>query len=627
MVAGIEENRQKGPAHGRTFHPLHGRAAEGAGLWYGAAEMLVSKWIRLVLRGVTVAGLALAANGCGRAAEVPGANAPAAGARGATRAEVDYVAIGRREMLAAIEPLLAHREARGHVVERLALEDLLAHKPAGASDAEAIAAAIQGVAARAGTRLAFVLLLGDTPGQYSLGEERFAALPAFYAPKLDYQHHRPDEHEHARHDGGWQGEGQYPTDLPYALANRDAPGQPQLARARSPRPLAVGRVPAWSPEEAAAFARKVIAYETAPTEGAWRKSLTLFGGPANFGALADFLIESTATRSLDEEVPYDWDVDVVFPKLASPYAYPFPELRQHMRERLSAGALIAAYAGHGAPTRFDDVHFKQSHYDIGTLSDIEALRIEDGKPFFVAITCSTGHYDLPGGRRSIAEELVMNPGGAIASLASSRESHPYSNALLGKALLEVFVQARARTVGEGVVEMKRRMREGTIPLAPLLFASDPEELAAEHEGLYNLFGDPATELRYPAKATLSIAGSPAEVAPGAELVVTLASKEIGTGKAVLTVETRRSVIRGELVSPSELEGLRESEAWEAMRKNYQAAMNKVVTRAEEAISGGRAVFKVKAPAAPGDYALKGFAAGGGEAATSVVEVRVKGVGP
>jgi len=52
-------------------------------------------------------------------------------------------------------------------------------------------------------------------------------------------------------------------------------------------------------------------------------------------------------------------------------------------------------------------------------------------------------------------------------------------------------------------------------------------------------------------------------------------------------------------------------------------MDKVVTRSKGPISGGRAVFKVKAPVEPGEYAIKVFAAGGGEAATSVVEVRVK----
>ncbi|UQA62227.1 C25 family cysteine peptidase [Polyangium aurulentum] len=586
-----------------------------------------SRGIRRALRGLAMTGLALAAMSCGRgAAEMPAASAPAVPAEWAewvvTRADVDYVAVGKREMLAAAEPLFAHRAARGHVIERLALEDVLARKPAGASDAEAIAAAIRSVAAQVGTRLKFVLLLGDTPGRSRGGPETLAQVPAFYARKIDYQHDRPDEHGLEGSYGARWFDPQYPTDLPYALAHRDAPGQPELSAVRFPRPLAVGRVPAWSPDEVAAFAQKIIAYETTPTEGAWRKSITLFSGPANFGALTDFLIERTATRSLDKEVPYDWDVDVVFPKLDSPYAYPFPELRQHMRDRLTEGALIAAYVGHGAPARFDDVRFRQRDYNIGSSSDLEGLRIDDGKPFFVSITCSTGHYDLSG-MRSIAETLVMNPGGAIASFASSRESHPYTNALLGKAILEVFVQARARTVGEGIVEVKRRMMEGSIPLAPLLFASDPKELAVEHEGLYNLFGDPATELRYPAKATLSVKGSPAEVRPGAVLEVTLESKEIDTGNATLTVETRRSVIRGKLVSPSELENLRESDTWKAMRKNYQAAMNKVVTQAKGPISGGRAVFKVKAPVEPGEYAIKGFAAGGGEAATSVVQVRVR----
>ncbi|WP_170319447.1 C25 family cysteine peptidase [Polyangium spumosum] len=568
-------------------------------------------------------GLTLGLSSCGSAVprdssalQAKGAGEPAA-TKG--RADVDYIAIGPRVLLEGIEPLLLHREARGLGVERVVIEDLAAPGALGAPPPERIAEAIRQIASRAGKRLRFVLLVGDAPGSDESAEAR-ALLPTFYRPKLGYENHRPDEHAHEgvqlehEHRARRHGEEDYATDLPYALAHVGASGQPDLAEGRHPAPLAVGRVPARTPDEARDFARKVIGYETSRAEGAWRRSIALFSGPANFGALADFLIESTMTRLLDDEVPYDWDVDVVFPKLGSPYAYPFRDLSARLVERLDAGALIAGYVGHGASTHFDDVHFNHRHYHIGTAWDLARLRIVEGKPFFVSITCNTGYYDLPYGRRSVAEALVLNPEGAIAAFASSRESHPYPNALYGEAIVKTFVDERAPTIGEGVVTVKRRMQEGEVPLAPLLFQSDPAELAAEHEGLYNLLGDPATVLRYPARAVLSVEGGGGARAPGAEVTISIESKEIPSGKALLTVETRRSVVRAKVPSEATLRAMPEEEAWAVMRASHAAASDKVVSRAEGVVAEGRASFRVKMPAEPGEYAIKVFASGSGDAA-------------
>lgn len=569
---------------------------------------------------------------CGGPASVgPKVEARAGGAadekaKANARADVDYVAIGSKELLSAIEPLLAFRETRGHVVERIAVEDL--RKPGEGLRPEEIMSAIRGVAARSGERLRFVLLVGDVPGE---GEdaEGFVEVPTLYGSKLGYENHKDDEHPHdgfhdadeAAHLLRQYGMESFPTDHPYAFAHIGAPGRPELA-SRETMPLAVGRVPARTPVEAAGFARKVIDYETSRSEGTWRRSIALFSGPANFGAFADFLIESTMTRTLDEKVPYDWDVDVIFPKLGSPYAYPFRDLSSRLVSRLGEGALIAGYVGHGAPTHFDDVHFHHHHYEIGSSYDLARLQIGDGKPFFVSITCNTGYFDLPGGDMSVAEMLVLNPGGAIAAFASSRESHPYPNALYGDAIVKTFVDERPPTLGEGVLLMKRRMREGDMPIAPLLFQNDPDELAKEHEGLYNLFGDPATALRYPAKATLSIEGGDAARAPGAQMSVLVSSKEISTGKALFTLETKRSVVRVKSKSAEELAAMSEDEAFEEMRKTYAAASDKVISRAEVPVADGRAIFNVKVPAEAGDYAVKVFVAGGGEAATGSLSVTV-----
>ncbi|MDI3291396.1 C25 family cysteine peptidase [Polyangium sp. 15x6] len=579
------------------------------------------------VRRFALVALFLGLAGCGAAAPGDPSAFPGKAAATKGRADVDYLAIGSRVLLEGIEPLLVHRESRGLRVARVAIEDLA---PAGGKplSPEQIAGVIRETASRAGKRLRFVLLVGDAPGY---GESLVGGtfVPTFYRPKLGYENHDHEEHAFlvshlSDEDRGLYHymEEIYATDFPYALAHVDAPGQPDFAADRSPTPLAVGRVPARTLSDAIGFAKKVIDYETARPEGTWRRSITLFSGPANFGMVADFMIERTMTRLLDDDVPYDWDVDLVVPQAGSPYAYPFPLLRDRLVERLDAGALIAGYVGHGAPMFLDDARFNGRRYDIGNMADFKRLRIGEGKPFFVSITCNTGFFDLRNGHRSVAEALVMNPEGAIAALASSRESHPYPNALYGQAIVQTFVEERAPTIGEGVVTVKRRMREGEVPLAPLLFQSDPEELAEEHLGLYNLLGDPATVLQYPASAKVLLEGGPGPRAPSADVVVSVDTPSIPMGKALFTLETKRSVVRTKVPGEAELQSMPEAEAWEVLRKTYAAASDKVITRKEKDVSGGRAEFSVRLPLDPGDYVIKVFVAGSGQAAAGHARVKV-----
>lgn len=549
------------------------------------------------------------------------------GAASPARNAADYVAIGPRVLLAAIEPLLAHREKSGLRVERMALEDLI---PATENQEDATApilAAIRQVASSSGSRLRFVLLVGDAPGYNEMDPERIM-LPTFYRSKVQYWDDDPFDRDRSgmlspRERRMYRyAETEYATDFPYAQAHIDAPGQPALAAKANPRPLAVGRVPARFDVEAALFAKKVIKYETIKSDGAWRRSMAIFTGPANFGPLADFMIENTVARNLDDKVSYDWDVDIIVPKLGSPWAYPFPELQQKIVSRLETGALIAGYVGHGASTHFDDVHYGREYYQLGSTFDFEFMNIKEGKPFFIALTCSNGFFDLRERIQSVAEVMVLNPRAAIAAFASSRVSHPYPNALYGEAIVQTFVNERPTTIGEGIVTAKQRMREGELPLAPLLFESDPEDLAEEHLGLYNLFGDPATILQYPASAHITLDDPKAALEPGSTVGVTVDAKDVATGKALLTVETKRSVIRAEVPSAFALQRMPEPEMWNTISKTYKAVVDKVVSRDEQPIANGKAVFRVKLPVIEGDYALKVFVTGSGETSTGHVKVKV-----
>ena len=281
--------------------------------------------------------------------------------------------------------------------------------------------------------------------------------------------------------------------------------------------------------------------------------------------------------------------------------------------------MVAAYVGHGSVTRFAPATFRGRTYEVGTADDAAALRIAAGKPIFFSIACDTGAFDRPGGLPSLAERMILNPDGPVAVFASSRESHPYPNALYAQAVLRRFVNERPETVGAGVLAVKDAMVGASIPVAELLLGDDVAALKAEHVTLYNLFGDPATRLRY--AAPLQVATGAPSVAPGAPIDVEVAATNVTAGRVRVTIETRRSTLKEPLVSPAELARMSELQAFAAMTRNNAVANDKVIASVDVPLQGGRARARLVAPARPGDYVVKAFASGD-DAAAGHVDLRV-----
>jgi len=154
-----------------------------------------------------------------------------------------------------------------------------------------------------------------------------------------------------------------------------------------------------------------------------------------------------------------------------------------------------------------------------------------------------------------------------------------------------------------------------------LTSVDTDALKEEHASLYNLFGDPATRIRYPADATLSL-GTTAPVVAGASFEVAIASSVKG-GVVLVTLETERTFIRHKLVSPAALEKLPIDAALAAMADNHRKASDKVLQSVEAPVTAGRATARLTAPAKRGNYVIKAFvqASGDGESAVAMGHLR------
>ncbi|HEY3821530.1 MAG TPA: C25 family cysteine peptidase [Polyangiaceae bacterium] len=517
----------------------------------------------------------------------------------------DEVVLAPHRFVASLAPLVERRQAQGHVVALLETEPLYTRFSRGAPDARALQTAVRSLAAHAPETLRYVFLVGDDD-----------ELPTFYLRKVPYEHHSKKEHDNP-HAISRAEHATYPSDEPYSSRGEGSPGAARLA---------VGRLPARSPDEVDAFVGKLVAYETrslADGDQTWRRRVTIFAGDPYLGEMGNNVVKTVAEGILDEDMSYDYDLRLTFAKDDSPYAYGFDRIERKLVSDLDDGALVAAYVGHGAVTRFAPASFRGQDYEVGTADDAASLRIAAGKPIFFSIACDTGAFDRPGGLPSLAERMILNPDGPIAVFASSRESHPYPNALYGQQIIRHFVNEHPATVGEGILAIKDGMVHDSLPVAELLLGDEVDLLKAEHVGLYNLFGDPATRMRYADALSVTVPADAAGVAGGASFTVDVAAPTVAEGTVRVTLETRRRTLKGAIVRPESMSRMSAPDAFAAMAGNNATANDKVVVSQTGDMHAGRARMTLRAPPEAGDYVVKAFASGA-EAAAGHATLHVRG---
>ncbi len=504
------------------------------------------------------------------------APAPSDGTAAADRAAIDYLIIGPRALLPEVKPLVDLRTRLGHGVDWITLEEIYRRRSDGAPSAEAVRAEVAEVAARRPS-LRYLLLLGDpaSGGVASTLQTAATGLP-------------------------------FHSDQPFSLPGRNPP-------------LAVGRIPARTPVELRAAVSKIVRYETAPVHGAWGRRVSVFAGPAKFGRIADAFLERAASAIL-ESIPYDFDVQVTFAKEDSPYAYAFDRLTGKIADELAAGALVAVYTGHGSERALDTVLWRGRFYSIGDTAGLAGVRTAEGNPFFISLTCLTGRFGVNSSTRSLAEEMALNPDGPVAAFAASAESHPLANITLGQGFLASLFVDRAGTIGEAIGRARKGLDRTGAPAMAFLGESSGPDMWQENAAMYNLFGDPATRLRYPGGAEVTPSATTSK--PGASQRVAVSAPAIADGTAVVTVEIQRSRLRDGIVPPDRIEALDREQALETMIANNRLANDRVLARAEVKLTGGRGEVELAMPDTPGRYAIKAIVDGGGKVAVGSAWIEV-----
>lgn len=414
--------------------------------------------------------------------------------------------------------------------------------------------------------------------------------------------------------------------------------------------IAVGRIPAKSPEELQRMLGRSIEYE-AIGPGPWNDTVHVTAGVGGFGFLADAAIETVTRRFLSEGIPQHYHLNVTVASCTSTYCPDPLALRDVYIDRINEqGGLFWVYIGHGNVVELDRFQVGQEWLPIGLPSDTAKFNCSRRPPIALMLACFTGAFDAR--VDSFSEHLLAQPNGPIAVIAGSRVTMPYGLSQLASEMINGCFRDRLPTLGEVVLQAKRRIwiddesnpdtqtpaspsklanpSTAASDLASATSAQDPQivdirqryrkivtEMAnalnpsnhdltlerREHVRLMNLLGDPLLKIAYPQPMELNVQE---KIIAGESLKVSGSSPI--DGKLIVELALVRDRLPDGVAALASYRGTDQER--QQMNQTYATSNQLVVERTEIAVKAGE--FSIDIPIraeARGRYVLSTYVYG------------------
>ncbi|MFN3309190.1 MAG: C25 family cysteine peptidase, partial [Anaerolineales bacterium] len=355
------------------------------------------------------------------------------------KTEVEYLAIGPQELLTPLKPLLDLRREEGLTVEAIEVEKIY-DQSYGFAEPHAIRTYLSH-SAQEYPSLRYVLLVGDAtydPAQ-NITRAGLNRLPTFFIDTIFG--------------------GQTSTELPFSVF--DQPDLSFLESATSFQPtIAVGRLPATSPQQVRQWVSKVITYEQEKMKPHTKTLLAIADPHEDY-----FARDATAFTEL-------WTAPMrkeLFLPTASE-----DDLPQKIQGYFQQDYQIIAYFGHGAI----DLWGKD---EIFTAQEAHRLSGQVSYPIVLSFTCLSGYYIHPE-VLSLTEALLWNPrGGAILVIAPTSLTLAEDQSFLWKAFVESYQRHEKERIGDVWRDIIARIHLKNEGVRDVVLT-------------YTLFGDPAMTL-------------------------------------------------------------------------------------------------------------------------------------
>lgn len=466
-----------------------------------------------------------------RRAEEPAPNVPE------ITPDVDYLVVCAGDLLATAQAFADYRQSTGHNTRVATVEEIISFPTLVDEDivTEVTAFVRAHYDARDSAKPFYLLIVGDA---VQTGNDPVALVPA----------------------GRWWGEweGCFSDNF---YADMDGDHVPDLN---------VGRIPVEDDATGLDILSRIRKHETEYVVGPWNHRIHVYAGEGGFGEDIDFIIETVAQKGL-ESVPLEYDLKFAYDSKTSSYYYaPFED---KVLDLVTQGALLVTFMGHGG-----------GELEVPSL---DLVIPKNRQPMYAWFACSTG--DFISGYDSDAERVLKQEGGPMAELISTTTTHPYANAVNALEMERSVFDERPETFGEAIRLMKWRslynkdeMREMLDAMAVLYMPED--EMAGtilDHMYSYNLLGDPAVRIRFPAGVvTLE---SPTEVSVGNTLEFSGDVSNLDSGTAHVQIVCERARI----IYPQEsVEDPFDKQTWPTIQQNWENANNHLVVGDDFPLTAG-----------------------------------------
>jgi Peptidase family C25 len=245
--------------------------------------------------------------------------------------------------------------------------------------------------------------------------------------------------------------------------------------------IGIGRIPAQTAAQAAAYVDKLINYTDPKSLGAWRNQQTFIADDQDQNLHfndAEVITAAAAASSplfVQDKIYLD-----AYTQISTPAGSRYPDVNQAINDQVQNGTLIWNYNGHGSYTRLaEEVVLEKEIVDTWD----NAYRL----PLFITATCDFAPYDNPA-INSLGENILLrDKTGAIALMTTTRLVFAFSNRIMNRNYLQAALQPRADgtylSLGDAVKQAKNFTYQTQTDIT--------------NNRKFTLLGDPALTLAYP----------------------------------------------------------------------------------------------------------------------------------
>jgi hypothetical protein len=372
-----------------------------------------------------------------------------------------WLAVGSAELTEPLKALAEKRRSDG-------LETFVSNKTV----EEAMAASSR--------RPDFLLLVGDDePGQ----EKSPWFLPAKRRKLYRWRNVQPLE---------------FPSDA--AWGDLDGDGIPDIP---------VGRIPARTRAQVELVVQKILAFETQPPTVA-DLQMTVWLGSPEYSATINAMASGLGVAIIQTRGPQWLRSWLVSGNPSDPFCGWPPDQPARFTRQMKQGGILSVLMGHASADAFYSMQFAEK--PIFYTADDAARELITGPPVppMVFFSCESGNFSRP--KPCQTKSLLFLPGGPVATIGATTESHPLPNYFSGACLLASLggrekrlgtiwlgAQRQASRARDLVMEMMLRDLEGSLEKE-----INVEKLRRDQMLMYALLGDPATRLRLPEPLEASV---------------------------------------------------------------------------------------------------------------------------